>query len=67
MRQVTHREAQELAQTFGMQYFDTSAKTDKNVTEMMNHLCELTYTKKKVKEEIKRKSSVHLKDGGIRE
>ena len=44
-RQVTSEEAAELARQNNMEYFETSAKLDKNVREVINHMMTKVYDK----------------------
>ena len=44
-RQVSHEEAVELARQNNMEYFETSAKLDKNVREVINHMMTKVYDK----------------------
>ena len=45
LRQVSSEEARELAMQHKMQYFETSAKTNQNIAEAMNHICLTTFKK----------------------
>ena len=42
-RQVSYEEAKELADQNKMEYFETSAKLNKNVDEVINHMMEQVY------------------------
>jgi GTPase SAR1 family protein len=44
-RKVTSEEAKALAEQHKMQYFETSAKLNKNIDELMQHLMEQVYKK----------------------
>ena len=44
-RKVSTEEAQELAAIHKMKYFETSAKLNKNIDELMSHLMEEVYQK----------------------
>ena len=44
-RQVSYEEAVELARQNNMEYFETSAKLDKNVREVINHMMTKVYDK----------------------
>ena len=46
-RQVEHDAANELAQSYEMSYFETSAKADLNVGDLMQHIFKITYDYKK--------------------
>ena len=46
-RQVETENAEELAASYDMAYFETSAKADLNVGELMQHIFKITYTYKK--------------------
>ena len=44
-RKVTSEEAKSLAEQHKMKYFETSAKLNKNIDELMTHLMERVYQK----------------------
>ena len=46
-RQVETEAAEELAASYDMTYFETSAKADLNVNELVKHIFRITYTYKK--------------------
>lgn len=60
-RKVTPEEAEELAQQHKMKYFETSAKLNKNIDELMQHLMEQVYKKMFNNADDPRLKSVMLK------
>ena len=46
-RQVNDKDGHELAGSFGMNYFETSAKADLGVQDLMEHIFAKTYSYKK--------------------
>lgn len=60
-RKVTSEEARQLADQHKMQYFETSAKLNKNIDELMQYLMEQVYKKMFHDENAERLQSVVIK------